>query len=92
MFSKGLTLVETIIAGSILTTAIVGLSVALFSFTATSSIIPSRLIAAYLTQEGMEIVRNIRDTNWLQGRGFAEGFILCSRGCEADYKTGTIEQ
>ena len=27
----------------------------------------SKLIAAYLTQEGIEIVRNIRDSNWVDG-------------------------
>ncbi len=33
----------------------------------------SRLTAIYLTQEGMEIVRNIRDTNWLEGALWNDG-------------------
>ncbi len=33
----------------------------------------SRLIAAYLAQEGIEIVRNIRDTNWLEGKPWDTG-------------------
>jgi len=30
-------------------------------------VIRSKLIAAYLAEEGIEIVRNIRDTNWVEG-------------------------
>ena len=56
-----------------------------------------RLTAAYLAKEGIEIVRNIRDTNWIEGeswdRGLVDdgGFKGCSSlgsqayFCEADY-------
>ncbi len=53
------------------------------------SISHSRLAAAYLAQEGIEIIRNIRDTNWLEARTVAndwdEGLTNCSTGCAADY-------
>jgi len=58
---------EVIIAVAVITTALVA-SIALISFTvsgATAS--KSKLIAANLAQEGLEIVRNIRDTGWFQG-------------------------
>ena len=43
----------------------------------------SRLIAAYLAQEGIEIVRNIRDTNWLRGEPWDTGIDIGN--WEADF-------
>lgn len=88
----GFTLLEVIIAISIL---LVGVVAALGLITKTVSQISvssSRLIAAYLTQEGIEIVRNIRDTNWLEGGAWDEGLTGCSStGCEIDYTATTVE-
>jgi len=65
---KGFTLLEVILAITILTIAVGG-SFALISQTiAAVSVIQSKLIASYLVQEGMEIVKNIRDTNWLKNQ------------------------
>lgn len=33
----------------------------------------NRVIAAYLAQEAIEVTRNIRDTNWIEGVGFSDG-------------------
>jgi len=80
---KGFTLLETIIAIFIITIGIVGVS-GLVSQTISSVTISSqRLIAAYLTQEGIEIVRNIRDTNWLEGSAWDAG--LGADDWEGDY-------
>ncbi len=62
---KGFTLLETIIAIAIL----VGSSLAVYG--ATARILANvneqktKFIAAYLAQEGIEVVRNMRDTNWI---------------------------
>lgn len=63
--NKGFTLMEVIIAVAIVTTALAVL-IALVSFSV-SGVGPgkSKLIAVNLSQEGIEIVRNIRDSNWL---------------------------
>ncbi len=49
----------------------------------------SRLEATYLAQEGLEIVRNIRDSNVISGNGWNTGFDLCDPAqnyfCEVDY-------
>jgi hypothetical protein len=39
----------------------------------------------------MEVVRNIRDNNWIIGQDWQTGLSLCetASGCEADYTTGT---
>ena len=85
---NGFTLIETLSAIFII---LIGLVSGLSLITQTisfMSLASSKLVASYLTQEGIEIVRNIRDTNWLEGSGnfWDEGLTGCSTGCIADYK------
>lgn len=66
--NKGFTLLEVIAAIFILTVGI-GSAFTLISQTLSAvSLVRERLIASYLVQEGIEIVRNIRDGNWLEQR------------------------
>jgi len=95
----GFTLLEVIAAIFILTVGIGGSFALIQQTISTASMIQSRLIAAYLGQEGIEIIRNIRDNNWLEqresfqsppepdwnkGMSGCQGPINC---CEGDYKT-----
>lgn len=89
MSNRGFTLLEVIIAVFLI---IVGISGAFLLITKTlgqMAASSSQLVAAYLTQEGIEIVRNIRDTNWLEQidhtNDWNEGLTGCSAGCTADY-------
>jgi prepilin-type N-terminal cleavage/methylation domain-containing protein len=67
---KAFSLLEVIVAIAIIAIGLVG-ALTLINFTITSgSISASKLIAANLAQEGIEIVRNIRDTNWLEGESW----------------------
>ncbi len=66
--NTGFTLLEVIVAIFILTVGIGGSFVLIQQTISTASMIQSRLIAAYLSQEGIEIVRNMRDNNWLEQR------------------------
>jgi ATP-dependent protease HslVU (ClpYQ) peptidase subunit len=62
------TIIEVMMAIFVLTVAVGG-SFALIQQTLVSaSLNQSRLTAYYLAQEGIEIVRNIRDSNWLEKR------------------------
>ena len=62
---QGFTLIEVIISIAVILTAIVGL-IGLSSFSVSSlGIVKSKVIAVNLAQEGIEIVRNMRDSNWL---------------------------
>jgi len=80
--NKSFTLIEVIIAISIFT-LMVGASFILIQQTVNAvSLASSKLVAYYLAQEGIEIVRNFRDNNWLKQRadnsvkwnaGLAEG-------------------
>ncbi len=65
MINKSFTLIEVIIAIFILTMGTVGAFSLIQRTIAFTSISSSRLTAAYLAQEGMEIARNIRDSNYL---------------------------
>ena len=64
---KGFTLLETVIAIGIL---IIG---TLMVYGATARILSqaqeekTEFVASYLAQEGIEVVRNLRDTNWVSG-------------------------
>ena len=87
---NGFTLLEGIVAIFLVTVGIGG-AYTLISQTISSAIISSqKLIASYLVQEGIEIVRNIRDTNWLEGNNWNDG--LSSGDWEADYKTQNLTQ
>jgi len=88
---KGFTLLEVLAAIFLITIGVVGtftLVQKTITFTQVSS---SRLTAAYLAQEGIEIVRNIRDSNFLKihqgvgGVSWNDGLTGCSGDCEADY-------
>lgn len=85
--SKSFTLLEVILAITVLTLAVGG-SFVLISQTITSvSVVQSKLTASYLAQEGIEIIKNIRDTNWLKIQPWDQG--LDGGDCwEGDYQTG----
>ena len=61
---NGFTLIELIIAIFILSIGIVGIFGAYSAMVVATSDISNRFTATYLAQEGIEIVKNIRDLNW----------------------------
>lgn len=79
--NSGFTLVETIVAVGII---IIGLVSALTLVTNSLfyvSNIQDRLIAANLAVEGIEVVRNLRDMNWIQNAAWNNGLA------NGDYET-----
>ena len=64
----GFTLMEAVVAIFVIITGIVGVMTLITHTITSAQISKDRLTAAYLAQEGLEIVRNIRDGNWLEGR------------------------
>jgi hypothetical protein len=79
-----------IIAISIISIGLIGVMSLIHQTIISSSFASSRLTAAYLAQEGIEIIRNVRDTNWLEARtsdnSWDEGLNVCSAsGFIADY-------
>ena len=84
----GFTLIEVMASISILTVGIGGSFILIQQTLIQASLSESKLIAAYLAQEGVEIVRNIRDNNWLQyGNPWDYGLFCCGddrAACECD--------
>jgi len=95
----GFTVLELIAGVFILSVGIVGVSSLISRLLWYNRFVESKAIAAYLTQEGMEIVRNIRDGNWLEGKlgaDWTEDLFCCdeiecsldpgeNNPCMADY-------
>jgi len=65
--NSGFTLLETAIAIAILTSSILMVYTSIVRTISYSYDNQNQLIASYLAQEGIEVVRNIRDTNWVEG-------------------------
>lgn len=80
-FSAGQSLIETIVALALLVTGITGgLSLAIFAVSS-SDVTLNQIIATNLAREGVEVVRNMRDANWLKD-------LLT----DCDYGTATVQQ
>jgi prepilin-type N-terminal cleavage/methylation domain-containing protein len=84
--NKGFTLVEVLVALFILFTVVSATTSLVNSALGTIQNSKAKFVASGLVQEGIEIVRNIRDSNWLkydQGVLWNEG--LTNGDWEADY-------
>ena len=79
---------EAIVAIFVITTGLVGVLSLVSQTIASSTFSKDKLIAAYLAQEGIEIVRNIRDTNWLQSLSWNNG--LGTGEYEAAYQDSSL--
>lgn len=62
---KGFSLVEVIVVISIITVGLVGVAALVFQNLQIQNLNERYLVASMLAQEGIELVRNIRDDNWL---------------------------
>ncbi len=96
---KGFTLIEMIIAIALLTFGIVAVYGSFASTAASTYNTSARFTAAYLGQEGLEIIRSIRDNNFNNpgnpswDNGLRAGICDISTGgsgCMADYKTKSV--
>jgi len=87
---QGFTLLEVLISLTIITVGVVGVFALVQQTISLLSVSEQRLTASYLTQEGMEIVRNLRDTNVVNGQAWNLGLTGCGTGCEADYLSSSL--
>lgn len=70
---KGLTLVEALVTLVVLSLGLIPAVAILASSTRISSLIKNNLIAANLAQEGVEVIRSLRDANWFANLAFSNG-------------------
>jgi len=82
---KGFTLIEIMIAVFIMTFGIVSIYSLIVSVIQMTTNSAERFIAGQLSREGIELVRNRRDQNWMQEAEFSLGLFSCSSGCERDF-------
>lgn len=74
---KGQGLVEVIIALGVITTGIIGVLTLTYSSLSASETSIKQIVAVNLAREGVEVVRNIRDSNWLSNdTNWLDGLIL----------------
>jgi len=83
----GFTILEVILAITVLTLAVSGSFILISQTIGSISVVQSRLIASYLIQEGLELARNIRDSNWLKNEAWGQN--LEAGDWEGDYLTLT---
>lgn len=77
---QGFTLVETLVAISILMVSIVGPYYSVYKAVQATYVSRDQLIATTLAQEGVEYVRNVRDTNYLGSQPWMTGLSACQGG------------
>ena len=70
---RGQSIVEAIVAITIVITAVMSALTLVQSSITASRIGGSQIVAANLAREGIEVVRSIRDSDWLQGNAFSVG-------------------
>jgi prepilin-type N-terminal cleavage/methylation domain-containing protein len=85
---KGFTLVETLVALVILSVALIPILNLSTDSARISSNIQDNLIASGLAQEGIEVVRAIRDTNWFGNQTFDAG--LANGSYRAEWNSTTL--
>lgn len=79
------TLIEMMIAVSILTVGILGVYALVPEIIKIGRENINKFLAGQLAREGMELVRNFRDSNWLAQKQWTEDLLVCNLGCEIDY-------
>lgn len=93
-YSTGFTLIELIIAIAVLSFGVVMVYGSFYDISTATYSISSRFTATYLAQEGLEIIRNIRDTNFINSQTWSAGLTgsPCNTGCQLDYKLQNASQ
>jgi prepilin-type N-terminal cleavage/methylation domain-containing protein len=82
---RGFTLVEVLISLVLMATALVPAFILTNDSLRLSERIRNSLVAANLAQEGIEVVRGIRDGNWFRSEDFVVGLDVCTLGCIFQY-------
>ena len=87
---KGFTILEVMVAIFVITIGVISAFNVAQNITLFSRANSSRLTATYLAQEGIELVRNQRDNNWIQGAASWDNSIVPSGppGCTGSFTLG----
>jgi len=88
---RGFTLIEIMVAILVMSVGILGVFSLVPMAISLGTDNSDKFTASQLALEGLEIVRNIRDSNWLEqnidpDNAWNEGLMGCADGCEVDYE------
>lgn len=86
MNKKSFSLLGVLISIQILIVAVVAIVGLMSSLIIQSRTAGNKIIAMGLAQEGMEIVRNIRDNNWLSGVNWDQNILKSNPPYNVDYQ------
>jgi len=91
---SGFTLIETLVAISILLVSIAGPFTIAIKSLSSAVFARDQITAFYLAQEAVEYVRNVRDSNVLAGKDWLSGLSFCLNGrtCTIDAPNNAIEE
>ncbi len=87
---SGFSLVEAIVAIGVISVGFVGSLVLISKSSAQASVLKDRVVAAHLAAEGIEVVRNIRDTNYLKGSPWLTDIPDTTSGI-VDYNSDSVD-
>ncbi|MBI5733354.1 MAG: hypothetical protein HY973_00195 [Candidatus Kerfeldbacteria bacterium] len=91
--ARGQGLIESIVAITIITVGLSSILGLVIAGVAGEQIASSQIVAANLSREGIEVVRNIRDTNWMNGAawdaGLDSGIPAADLTAVVQYNTGS---
>lgn len=82
--SSGQLLIEMLVALGILTVGFLGVMTLLSRALGLNRVVADNYAATYLASEGVEVVKNILDSNPIRGRGWNEGFSSGDFEVDAD--------
>ena len=83
---KGFSLIEILVVFFIVSVSLLGVLSLLIQNIQVQSINKNNLIASSLSQEGVELIRQVRDSNWRDGLPFETS--LADGSYQIDYQTG----
>lgn len=72
---KGFSIIEVSIAITIIAVGFIGIASLAIQNIQVQYVSKNTLVASQLTQEGLEMVRNVRDSNWNDGKNWKEGLV-----------------
>lgn len=87
--SAGFTIIESMIAIALLLIGITGMITLINRSLGFTTNVFNKLTASNLAQEGVEIIRNIRDTNWLNNQDWDNGLV--DGTYQAGYSSKTLQ-
>ena len=88
---RGFTLVEALVAISVVLVAIVGPLTIVSKNLGFALFVRDQVVAYYLAQEAIEFIRNTRDNNVLAGQSWLNGLGACTSGvCAIDSAANTV--